>query len=432
MEKVTFEVETITPMFLAGNDQKKVKVPGRHQKFNSAPPSNTDYYSWQKVAELRASSIRGLMRYWQRAIVGSLASTNAERIRLIKQAEKEIFGTTEKGSAIQIRIEPLNIRIDDFTEEISILNPQSRRYEATDKGYLLFSLVEGGKKKANEIIEEINQEHRHTIRTSQEIRQGEEMSAYQPPRQYIDKGSTFRVIFSIHSNVLDGKELLQKATAAFWLLTNLGGIGSRSRRCAGSFRVTRVENNPTNLSFNAPENTEQLQAQLKSGIEYISQLWKTNFSKAASSMQQLPAEVASFDILDLVSDPKSCHIWILPDKNSTWNSSEDAMKDIGGCLKNFRPTLRLEERAIFGLPIIVQRGRNEPRDEDFEDLLRYLKKARMASPLLLRVSSLQNNQYVGLAVLFKTKGKNVSDMDDYQFVNDFITEYYPEAQEVTL
>src|SRR5439155_19621888 len=132
MEKVIFEVETITPMFLAGNDQKKVKVPGRHQKFNSTPPLNTDDYSWQKVAELRASSIRGLMRYWQRAIVGSLATTNIERMRLIKQAEKEIFGTTEHGSAIQIRIEPLNIHIHDFTEEISKLNPQRRQYEATE------------------------------------------------------------------------------------------------------------------------------------------------------------------------------------------------------------------------------------------------------------------------------------------------------------
>src|SRR5689334_9638708 len=131
-------------------------------------------------------------------------------------------------------------------------------------------------------------------------------------------------IFSVHSSVQGGKELLQKATAAFWLLTNLGGIGSRSRRCAGSIRVTKVENNLTNLSFDAPDNTEQLQERLKDGIKYIRQLWKTDFSKAASAFEQVAVEVASFDILDLASEPKSCHIWVLPDNKEAWSSAEDA------------------------------------------------------------------------------------------------------------
>ena len=103
-------------------------------------------------------------------IVGSLATTNIERMRLIKQSEKDIFGTTEHGSAIQIRVERFNIHIHDFTEEISKRNPQSGQYEATDKGYLLFSLVEGGNKKANETIEEINQKDRYNTKTKQEKR----------------------------------------------------------------------------------------------------------------------------------------------------------------------------------------------------------------------------------------------------------------------
>jgi CRISPR-associated protein Cmr1 len=270
------------------------------------------------------------------------------------------------------------------------------------------------------------------VKNKQEKRQGEEISIYQPPRQYIDKGSSFRVIFSVHSDVQGGKELLQKATAAFWLLANLGGIGSRSRRCAGSIRVTKVENNLTDLSFDAPQNTEQLQERLKDGIKYIRQLWKTDFSKVVSVSGQVAVEFPTFDILDLTTEPKSCQIWILPNDKELWISAEDAMKDIGGSLKDYRPPLSLEERSIFGLPIIVQRGRNHPYDENFEDLLEYLKKARMASPLLLRVSYLQNNQYVGLAVLFKTQGKHIHDMNDYVLINEFINAYYPDALEVIL
>ena len=46
MQEVTFTLQTITPLFLAGADQTK--------------------------AELRAPSFRGLMRYWQRALVGGM------------------------------------------------------------------------------------------------------------------------------------------------------------------------------------------------------------------------------------------------------------------------------------------------------------------------------------------------------------------------
>ena len=46
MQEVTFDVQTVTPLFLAGADQA--------------------------TAELRAPSFRGEMRYWLRALVGGL------------------------------------------------------------------------------------------------------------------------------------------------------------------------------------------------------------------------------------------------------------------------------------------------------------------------------------------------------------------------
>lgn len=46
MKKINFTLETLTPLFLAGNDQNAV--------------------------ELRAASIRGHLRYWYRALLGGL------------------------------------------------------------------------------------------------------------------------------------------------------------------------------------------------------------------------------------------------------------------------------------------------------------------------------------------------------------------------
>ena len=52
-------------------------------------------------------------------------------------------------------------------------------------------------------------------------------------------------------------------------------------------------------------------------------------------------------------------------------------------MQSYRSDIQLHEREIFGLPL----GRNN---------------ARRASPLLLRVTELQKEGYVGIAVLFKT------------------------------
>jgi len=72
MEKIVFECETITPMFMYGAD-------GR-------------------TPELRPASIKGLMRFWWRAIHGNLSLDE------LKKQEGEIFGNTDIKSSFSIRI----------------------------------------------------------------------------------------------------------------------------------------------------------------------------------------------------------------------------------------------------------------------------------------------------------------------------------------
>ena len=59
------------------------------------------------------------------------------------------------------------------------------------------------------------------------------------------------------------------------------------------------------------------------------------------------------------------------------------MRALGTSLQDYRSQFDLQEREIFGLPL----GGN---------------KQRQASPLLLRITELQQGGYVGIAVLFKT------------------------------
>ena len=73
MEKIVFECETITPIFMYGADGK--------------------------TPELRPASIKGVMRFWWRAINGD------SDIGKLKEDESEIFGSIEKKSSFSVKIE---------------------------------------------------------------------------------------------------------------------------------------------------------------------------------------------------------------------------------------------------------------------------------------------------------------------------------------
>ena len=85
MEKISFECETITPMFLAGADGQ--------------------------TPELRAPSIKGALRFWWRALNGHLG------LNKLKETEGELFGGTgdKKSNRSQLIIQvPFveNLKID--------------------------------------------------------------------------------------------------------------------------------------------------------------------------------------------------------------------------------------------------------------------------------------------------------------------------------
>ena len=72
MRELVFECESVTPMFMYGADNK--------------------------TPELRPASIKGVMRFWWRAINGDLP------LDKLKKQEDEIFGSTEKRSSFSIRV----------------------------------------------------------------------------------------------------------------------------------------------------------------------------------------------------------------------------------------------------------------------------------------------------------------------------------------
>ncbi len=74
MPSITFDLETVTPLFLSGADQT--------------------------TAELRPPAFRGALRYWFRAIAASIASED-----IVRTWEDKVFGNTDGGGAVTIRVQ---------------------------------------------------------------------------------------------------------------------------------------------------------------------------------------------------------------------------------------------------------------------------------------------------------------------------------------
>ncbi len=370
MQEVTFTLQTITPLFLAGNDQVETKVSIDPRKQSTR--INIDYYTWKLLAELRSPPFRGLMRYWQRALTGG-----AMPLEDVIKLESSIFGTTDTGSTVHIKISKPSKEPEDFWKE-------GKGREPTGKDYLLWSMARSGS------IEKDN---------------------YKFPRQYYPRDTEFQVTLAVRGQGEAEQKLLNQAIVAFWLLTHLGGIGSRSRRCAGSVTATPVEGHIPSLPFKPPVNAEALREQIKQGIATGRELY---------DIDQRPMTGVQFDVLV----KGFCRIWVLQNANNPWLSADEAMNAIGGSLQDYRSNVppidkisSIERRKVFGLPLPP---------------IEYNK--RRASPLLLRVSELQVGKvkhYVGIAVLFKTIGQK-GYMSDYALIEDWIKTSFPVSKQMSL
>lgn len=343
MKQVTFTLRTLTPLFLAGADPT--------------------------TAELRAPSFRGLMRYWQRALVGGLVGATPQSLARVQKAETALFGATDTGSAVAIKVSAASDKPREFTEQISVR--VGGNWQATGKGYLLWSMARSGRVERGNL---------------------------KPARWYFPPGTSFQVTLSTRGTEATK---LEQAIAAFWLLTQLGALGSRSRRCAGSLAVEDVAGYNTTLPFHCAENIQTLKLKLEQGLKAAKDIaQKALEATEKHSLQQISIKQAEFDILA----PGACRIWILQDEQP-WPSAEKAMTRLGEDLQSYRSHVAIAQRKIFGLPLPP-----------------IIFNKRRASPLLLRVAELKGKRYVAIAVLFKTAASDVS-QGDYRVIEDWINEF---------
>ncbi|WP_010478243.1 type III-B CRISPR module RAMP protein Cmr1 [Thermococcus zilligii] len=195
MYRATFELEAVTPVFMRGADQ------GR--------------------AEFRAASVKGVMRWWFRALAGAYLGND---VRKLKEIEGRIFGSAGSGGS---RRSLVTVSAKALREPTPLIGAEKkadsnfrREFLYNEVSYLFFSLKMGLNKFSN------------------------------VPTHYPD-GSKFQVTISSHD-----RDAFVLASASLWLATALGGFGFRARRGAGSLRITKV-------SFSDGETDEEIRRFLK-------------------------------------------------------------------------------------------------------------------------------------------------------------------------
>lgn len=150
-------------------------------------------YGATKEPEIRASSIKGLLRYWWRMFH---YDGNVESLKDLKEKEEKIFGSTNGRSPVQIRVKKI---IQKFARNNEF--PQKNIEKKDGLNYLFYFMKAGQNVK----------------------------------KSYIKEGGKFEIEFRYKEEEI-AKEYLE---ALNWL-QKFGGMGSRNRRGAGNFKILDI------------------------------------------------------------------------------------------------------------------------------------------------------------------------------------------------
>ncbi len=274
MYSAQFKLEALTPIFMRGADQSK--------------------------AEIRASSIKGLMRWWFRALAGSYFGDDVEGLR---GAEEYVFGSTKRRSKVVVEIAEIKGGLRSFDEQ----------KPADQLRYLWFSV-------------------------NLLARKGE-MKFYYP------SGTKFTIVVKSSD-----EESFNIVLASLWALVSLGGMGFRNRRGAGSLKFSGgdlglLEELSLKHRFSKVED-------FRNSILSAIKIAGSKFGRGLKNVQPQPYPILS-------ENTSSVSLW-----DARTSNPIQALRNFQGRYQRFRKSeINKRDRIIFGLPMDLRgRGTREIQD----------------------------------------------------------------------
>ncbi len=340
------------------------------------------------VTPIRASNIRGHLRFWWRATRGGTADsnlTNEQRLADMKQREAVIWGSastrygTGGPSKVQIVVEVMNngkeFKATDQNGYITnIGNPKSIY------SYVTFPLKELGSKAI--IQESIKFNLKITYKFDQKI--------------------------DVH--------------AALWAWETFGGIGARTRRGFGA-----LSNNEALLTA-LPHTKDEVESWLKENLNFyvVNGLWPKGvpFLPKVSSLKRLKIIIGKSQVSNPVVGDTTKALWLtmincLKDfrqarthrfGRSKWPEPDTIRRITNQFLnenKLHKPIhpIRNFPRAAFGLPIVIKFKDDKESNPNFRNpdpdktTIQLSFADRLSSPLIIRPLLCSNKDVVGIAFI---------------------------------
>ncbi len=335
------EYELITPLFGGGVE------PG------AADP----------VTTIRATEIRGHLRFWWRATRGGQFDGDLQKM---KEVEDAIFGAASSGDSshessltIKVAIKNAGQAFSKDRNGVDVYHPQS------DYGYAAFALRQMS---APEL--------RRGIRFSLKI-------------EYPKKLETKKEKKSVQ---IDSEKEIE---AALWAWETFGGIGARTRRGFGSIKLLSVNGNAVAY----PDNSGRAKTQISEKLaEY-------------QTLEEFPDDVPQvlhFQIYGQEKEPEQVHLDLInlvkgfrQDRGgnkfgrSQWPEADEIRRlTRSGSLT--KSNVSAFPRAYLGLPIMFEFASEKGKVP--KTTLQSQQGTRLASPLLLRPYPVGTDKAIGLIV----------------------------------
>lgn len=330
MEIITAKFTITTPMFMSGANQKQV--------------------------EIRAASIKGVIRFWWRA----LNYAKDETLSALKDREETIFGSTKRQAPVRFIIESNRSSLSSNN-----LGAVPGWLDSNKNGcfYLGYGVMDYNGKLQHPCIKH-------------------------------NQNFTLKLVSNnkIDSSLIDAVQL-------FGLI---GGAGAKSRKGYGS--VSLVELFKKGEDFSCPKNKEEYKLRLgellgqTDAFAIPSNQSFTAFSKEARIYLLLSGS-SSIDILNGYGKTMQlCRSWGRYGKLPNSKSAEQNFKKDHDWFKNensFRTTHPKfhPERALFGLPHNYYSQGTAPES------VKPVAYERRASPLFFHIHQLSDNEFIGVSIL---------------------------------
>lgn len=334
------------------------------------------------VTVVRATEIRGQLRFWWRATRGGLFNGDLAHMRM---AEGMLWGAAStpkhpQPSLVQTVVEVLERgtpvrKTDRNNQEMSLGHPRS------EYSYVAFPLTD-------------------------------------KPGARVTTDIIFRLTLTFPDTAADD------IAAAVWAWETFGGLGGRTRRGFGALHCVRVDGNPVSLpSVRDAERWlhDSLQRYVVPGrvpahVPHLAptstvittrqttqadQSWRFLFDQLKAFRQQRPMQELE----------ENGHRIRRPGRNR-WPEQDEVRRLTRRRMRprheNEISRVRKFPRAVFGLPLIIQYKRDDQRDGDprGNNTVTIAGKERFASPLILRPLACAGG-FVGIALLLE--GSRVPD-----------------------